>query len=387
MHQSRHAANLPAFSKPAYTPKHTRKPAAKKKKSVGRLVVGATLKTAAFLIATCVLAAGIWAHNLGREFDETRNIVDLNAHDNNDIPVPETEHNQQADEAPATEEPVEEHDGSINILLLGVDDTAEDNLPGQHADQRTDTMMVAHIPEDRSGVYLISLVRDLYINIPGSGEDRINNAYSIGGLQLTMNTVESLLDINLDHIAIIDFDGFAGLTDALGGVTIDNPVEFEAGQNNPTTFPEGEITISGNDALRYVRERKSFPESDFMRVENQQRVLQAIMDEMLTPDTLSNPSRIQDIVTKFTPYISVDEDLDSSQIVSYAASMTHLRGSDVESFTIPVDEPHTTPGGAEVILPDEDAILELSDALNDGTVNEYLEDEHEEDLPDGIDGG
>lgn len=83
--------------------------------------------------------------------------------------------------------------------------------------------MLAHVPADRQHVYLMSIMRDSWVEVPGHGRAKINAAYSWGGVALTTETVEQLLDIRIDHVAEIDFAGFEDMTDALGGVTVDSP--------------------------------------------------------------------------------------------------------------------------------------------------------------------
>ena len=140
-----------------------------------------------------------------------------------------------------------------NILLLGSDTRGEvgDDLDAVRG-QRADTIMVAHIPANRQHVYVTSIMRDSWVQIPGHGEAKINAALSYGGVPLMVQTVESLLNSRIDHVAIIDFEGFKGLTDALGGVEVDNSVAFT---RDGHTYAQGPITLNGEQALGFVRER------------------------------------------------------------------------------------------------------------------------------------
>ena len=87
-------------------------------------------------------------------------------------------------------------------------------------------MMLVHIPADRKGAYVTSIMRDTWLDIPGHGKAKINAAFAYGGVPLAVQTLEGLLDTRIDHVAAIDFEGFKGLTDALGGVEINNPIAF-----------------------------------------------------------------------------------------------------------------------------------------------------------------
>src|SRR5699024_1109775 len=104
-------------------------------------------------------------------------------------------------------------------------DTAENK--GEDG-ERSDTMMLVHVPEDRSGVYVMSIVRDLWVEIPDHGERKVNAALGLGGYPLVTSTVENLVGVNIDHLAVIDFEGFNGLTEALGGVPVCNPNTFSS---------------------------------------------------------------------------------------------------------------------------------------------------------------
>jgi LCP family protein required for cell wall assembly len=178
-------------------------------------------------------------------------------------------------------------DGSMNILLLGSDvrggSGESENLNGVPNGGRSDTMMLMHIPSDRQNVYVMSIMRDTWTDIPGYGEHKINAATSFGGVPLLVQTLEDLFETRVDHVAIIDFAGFQSLTDALGGVEIDNPAAFNAVGQDGTFFPQGVQTLDGESALKFVRERKAFSDGDYQRVKNQQLFVKAVMARFRMP--------------------------------------------------------------------------------------------------------
>ncbi|WIB36226.1 LCP family protein [Curtobacterium sp. MCJR17_043] len=113
---------------------------------------------------------------------------------------------------------------ALDVLLIGSD--ARERLDPQHdgvGGGRSDTLMLAHVSADRRHVSLMSILRDSWVEVPGHGRAKINAAYSWGGVPLTVQTVEQLLGVRIDHVAEIDFAGFVGMTDALGGVTVQSP--------------------------------------------------------------------------------------------------------------------------------------------------------------------
>lgn len=269
-------------------------------------------------------------------------------------------------------------DGVLNVLLLGSDSRGEGrdtaDVKGEDG-ARSDTMMLVHVPKDRKNVYVMSIVRDLWVEIPGHGERKVNGALGLGGYPLVIRTVEDLVGVEIDHLGVIDFEGFNGLTEALGGVELCNPHAFSSGVINPSFFPQGDILLNGTDALRYVRERKAFLDGDFERVQNQQRFVNAVAGRILTVETLANPQRIMDVVNGFTPFITVDERLDAATLAGYAWSMREIRPSAIEMFTIPHGPPATTSGGASIVEQDPEGLARLQRALRDDSVDEFLQGE------------
>lgn len=279
----------------------------------------------------------------------------------------------------------QDDDGVLNILLLGSDSRGEGrdtaDVKGEDG-ARSDTMMLVHVPEDRQNVYVMSIVRDLWVEIPGHGERKVNGALGLGGYPLVIQTVEDLVGVEIDHLAVIDFEGFNGLTEALGGVELCNPHAFSSGVINPSFFPQGDILLNGTDALRYVRERKAFLDGDFERVQNQQRFVNAVAGRLLTVETLANPQRIMDVVNGFTPFITVDERLDAATLAGYAWSMRDIRPSAIEMFTVPHGPPATTPGGASIVEQDPEGMARLERALRNDAVGEFLSAQEDGEVPD-----
>lgn len=331
------------------------KTASRKKRR--RRIAAWSLTAVAVLVIAAVTVVGVYLYQLRSAFDEQRNVLDLQMED-------ETAYRTS--------------DDVINVLLLGSDSRGEEE--DQYRDQigdsdgeRSDTMMLVHIPEDRSGVYVMSIVRDLWVDVPGEGEGRINSAFGLGDEDLVVSTIEELLNTHIDHVAMIDFDGFSDLTTALGGVYVDNPRAFSAGQHNPSFYPEGTIRLEGANALRFVRERKAFPTGDYVRVENQQLVVQAIVDRFLSTDTLTNPQRVMDVVNGIVPFLSMDEGLDADTVAGYALEMADMRSEDIHMFTIPTGEHATTAAGAQVILQDEEMMELLERSMRNENMDGFLE--------------
>ena len=340
-----------------------RKPLAPKR--VGRVrqsrrgVAFSVLASAVLIAGTTVAAAASFTSQVAQDFDTKRETVETGI-----------DYTTEAFE-----------DGEMNILVLG-----SDAREGETAEsQRSDTMMLVHIPESRNEMFVMSIMRDLWVEIPNVGMSKVNSAQSYGGYPLTIETIQGLTGAEIDHMVVIDFDGFRDLTSALGGVEINNDMAFSAGQANPSYYPEGKIRLEGTDALRFVRERKAFIDGDYQRVKNQQKFLTGIASEILNSSTLTNPSKVAGMVSSFSPYLTVDESLDAQTLVGYGLSMSQMRASAITSFTIPNAGTGTTSGGSSVVWPDEAGLAEMRTAMQEGTMadfvsqlEEQLEDERTE---------
>ena len=300
------------------------------------------------LILVAALAAGGYVWNLARTFNSgSHTIADA---------LPETGPERAATAG-----------DSQNILLIG-SDTRD---PG--ADARSDTMMLVHLPGDRSGVYVMSIMRDTWTDIPGYGEHKINAAMALGGVPLMVETVQGLFDVPIDHVAVIDFEGFKGLTTALGGVEVNNEVPFQSSGANGEYFEAGPITLEGDSALKFVRERYAFTDGDYQRVKNQQAFVGGLMTRFLSTETLSNPLKINDVVAEISPFLSVDESLDAAAAGSLALELRNVRSGDIHMFTLPNLGVGTSSDGQSIVIKDDAAIAEISNALKSDMMTAYAD--------------
>lgn len=328
-----------------------RRPQRERKRHTGRNVLLGFV--AFFLVAAAV--AGVFAFNLAQSFDSKAQKID------NAFPDEST----RPDKAEAA--------GATNMLLLGSDSRAagvDDAAGGASTDQRSDTMMWVHIPADRKNIYIMSILRDTWVDIPGHGEAKINAAMAFGGIPLTVQTLEGMFDTRLDNVAIIDFEGFKAMTDALGGVEVNVPKAFNTQQ---FSFPAGKQELTGEQALAFVRERKAFSDGDYQRVKNQQVFMKAILSRFLTAETLTNPGTLSKLVDTVSPFVSVDASLDAGKAASLAVGLRDVRASNVTSFTLPTQGIGTSPDGQSIVLRDDAAIADIQNALKNDTLGTYLE--------------
>lgn len=257
----------------------------------------------------------------------------------------------------------------VNILLLGSDSRDEDvDYFGDARGNRSDTIMVAHIPADNSGVQVISIPRDTWVDIEGHGKAKINAAMSYGGLPLATKTIGNFIGAPIHHVAILDFEGFTKLTDAVGGVDVYSEHSFTI---NGHSYTEGINHLTGEEALPFVRARKNFADGDLQRMRNQQAYLKALMDKIVSRDTLSDPTKVTAMVRDFSPYMSVDDALSASKIAAMAFDLRNVRTDDIQFFSAPISGAGRSSDGQAILNIDEGELEKIRDAFENDTVDEY----------------
>jgi polyisoprenyl-teichoic acid--peptidoglycan teichoic acid transferase len=163
-----------------------------------------------------------------------------------------------------------ENDEPFSVLLLGVDKRDGDS-------GRSDTILVATVNPKEKTTKMLSVPRDTFTQISGTSKtDKINHAYAFGGLKMTKETIEQLLNIPIDYAVAINMEGFIQTINLLGGVEVDNPFSF---MYEGEYFEEGNLKLDGELALKYVRMRYEDPQGDFGRQNRQKQVLQSAMDK------------------------------------------------------------------------------------------------------------
>lgn len=171
------------------------------------------------------------------------------------------------------EEPLpvtEETPSPITLLLLGIDNW-------ESSVGRADTILVLTINPQTETIKMLSIPRDSYTEMVGLGySDKINHSYAFGGVEMAHATVEKLLQIPIDYVVSINMEGFVELVDILGGVEVENEMAFTTDYND---YPKGKLTLTGDEALDYVRMRKNDPLGDFGRQIRQRLVIADLLDK------------------------------------------------------------------------------------------------------------
>ncbi|MFD0199608.1 MULTISPECIES: LCP family protein [Saccharothrix] len=262
------------------------------------------------------------------------------------------------------------NDGATDILLVGSDSRTDAQgvpLP-DHVLRKlrteatdtlnTDTIIVMRVPHDGRKAHAVSIPRDTYVPIPGLREEKINSAYGLtkfftmerlanegvsdlterskagdqAGRRALVQVVQDLTGVRVDHYAEINLYGFYLLTEVIGGVDVCLK-QATSDPDSGANFRAGVQTVSGGDALAFVRQRKGIPNGDLGRITRQQVFMSAAMSKLLSAGTLADPARLSGLLDAVSKSIVVDENLD---LATFAGQARGLAGGNVEFATIPV---------------------------------------------------
>lgn len=255
-----------------------------------------------------------------------------------------------------------------NILLLG-SDTRSGSEAALVSGSRADSIMLAHIPADGKGVYLVSIMRDTWVNIPGYGAAKINAALNYGGISLQVATVENLLGIKIDHVAEIEFEGFKALVNSVNGVDVQVPFDFDI---NAWSFKQGMQHMDGGAALAFVRARYPFADGDYQRVRNQRAFLRGLYNTMKAKGALSNVGSFQSAVESIAGYMRVDSGLDAAQIAQIAAPVLTSGDTTMRMTTLPNAGPGWSYDGQSIVIVNQAANANLSYALQHDSMDQFM---------------
>ncbi|WP_240633273.1 LCP family protein [Paenibacillus montanisoli] len=182
----------------------------------------------------------------------------------------------------------------FTVLVLGVDQR-------EHDSGRSDSMIVLSVNPVKGSILMFNIPRDTRTAIVGHADvDKINHAYAFGGVQMSVATVEHFLDYPIDYFVKINMESFARLIDLVGGVEVDNPVEFDY---DGTVFAKGNLSLNGQDALKYARMRYDDPRGDIGRNARQRTILKQLMNKATD---ISNVTHLQSLLSELGNYVKTN---------------------------------------------------------------------------------
>ncbi|MFJ8825792.1 LCP family protein [Streptomyces sp. NPDC102467] len=265
-----------------------------------------------------------------------------------------------------------------NYLIVGTDsregmsDAQKKELhTGSAEGKRTDTMMILHVGDN--GDTLVSLPRDSNVTIPSfkgaeSGklypatgrQTKLNAAYAEDGPELLVRTVESNTGLHIDHYAEIGFGGFASIVDAVGGVEMNLKDGFKDKWSG-ADFKAGKQTLTGQQALAFVRTRHAFAASDLQRTKNQQAFLAALAHKVASPSTIMNPFKLYPTLGAGLDSLVVDKDMSLWNLASMFMAMKSVSGGDGDGKSMNMPVSGSTGGN---LVWDKTKVKQLVDQFN-----------------------
>ena len=273
----------------------------------------------------------------------------------------------------------------FNLLLVGSDSRAfvsnatQVNAFGDEANaggQRSDVTMVARFDPAAKTVTVLSIPRDLWVDIPGdvngiSGMNRINAAYD-SGPDLLIQTIEQDLGIPINHYVSVDFPGFSGMVDALGGITMDFPTPVKDQYTGLDVTTTGCQVVNGTTALQLVRSRHLYymnsdgyweydGQSDFSRIQRQDAFFRAVLAKVNS--SITNPLTINSFIGAAVGNLTIDDTLTQGDLLHIADVFRGLPSSHLVTETLPTTA-YVTDGGADVLKAAQPYAQNMIDAFN-----------------------
>ncbi|MFK4391682.1 LytR family transcriptional regulator [Bacillus sp. AFS026049] len=232
------------------------------------------LKVVGIVVLLFILAGGAFAYSVWNSLTKTVDTMHT--------PIDRTTDKRTKDLALSDQEP-------FSMLMLGVDERDGDK-------GRSDTMIVLTVNPQKKSVKMLSIPRDTRTEIVGHGtQDKINHAFAFGGAKMSMDTVENFLDIPIDYYMKINMEGFKDIVDAVGGVTVQNDLDFTY---EGVHFAKGSINLNGEDALKYSRMRYDDPNGDYGRQSRQRSIIEAVIKEGASLSSLTKYDDVFDALSK-----------------------------------------------------------------------------------------
>lgn len=286
--------------------------------------------------------------------------------------------NKEAIEEPEKISIFNEDEDIVNILLIGID-SSDVTYEVDENSKRADTIMLLSIDPNFDRVRLLSIPRDTYYKLKGYDNYRMNAAYSRGGIDLQVSSVEDFMGVKIDHYVTVNYEAVEELVDAIGGVEVYTP---EYKYTDPSTVPPLEINfeeglhlLDGKESVKYLRMRKIYKDQDLDRIKAQQDFIMKIFDKMKSPKMLLKLPRLVSIANKH-----VETDMNYGQLSYLAYYGVTL---DKENINIKTVDGHMKKGSPLYYVDKESAryeAAELERLRQNNSDEEYVRDYTEEEL-------
>src|SRR5699024_9510162 len=255
---------------------------------------------------------------------------------------------------------VDDNDGKKNILILGADREVDGS-------QRTDVIMIAQYDYMQKDMKLVSLMRDIYVDIPGYQSYKINSVYSLGGVELLRQTISQNFGIEVEEYAVVDYAAFESVVDVINkdGIPID--VEKDMSAKIDTELEKGPQRLGGSDLLAYARFRHD-AEGDFGRVRRQQQVIDAVKSEAVS---IGNIFKLPKIAG--TGMGHVNTSMSDGEMYRMMASFLVRGDKNIDTLTLPMEDTYQF-----MDTPHAGNVIDLDFEANNQELHDFLEGKPEE---------
>ncbi|MGV3466854.1 MAG: LCP family protein [Heyndrickxia sp.] len=251
--------------------------------------------------------------------------------------------------------------GKTNILLLGVDRREDQQA------SNSDTMIIAQYDPDNKSVKMVSLMRDMYLSIPGySGQKKMNSSFLLGGPELTRKTIKEHFGVDIQYYVMIDFKGFEDVIDTLAPEGIEVNVEKAMSQNIGVSLQPGLQRLNGKELLGYARFRHD-DQNDWGRVKRQQKVIKLVSDEVLSANGIMKAPKLLGTIQ---PYIKTN--ISNLEELNFIKTFLLHRPDIKKTLTIPVNDTYTIDR-----VPVFGDVLKIDEAANRNAINDFFNDTSE----------
>jgi polyisoprenyl-teichoic acid--peptidoglycan teichoic acid transferase len=296
-----------------------------------------------FLIILCIIGGiSYYAYDLFYSAKNTANKIYQK------LDTSKIKNSRKEDQIKITKDP-------FTILLVGVE-----NQEGGKG--RSDVLMLLTVNPVTKEIFQLSIPRDTRSYVPAAGKKtKITHSYSYGGIEATIGAVNELIDVPIDYYITTNFQGFEDIVDTLGGVKVDVPFTFKAQLTKSLkwkTYHKGEMKLNGNEALGYVRMRKSDPRGDFGRNERQKQVIKAIIDK---GTSFSSITKVDKVLDKLGD--NVKTNIPPSKMVSFIKLYSKLKSTELNNLTLKGQDDYIN--DVYYYIPSQNSLDEINQTLKD----------------------
>ncbi|MGO3751380.1 MAG: LCP family protein [Peptoniphilaceae bacterium] len=219
----------------------------------------------------------------------------------------------------------------LTFLLLGVDNINVDNT----GESRSDTIMIVDIDLETGNSNIISIPRDTYAAIKGHGNQKLNHSYHFGGTELTLDTVNNLLNTDIKYYMAMDYEFVKDVVNTVGGVEVDVPIDMDyedlyADPPLKIHLKKGMQNLNGDEAIQFLRFRKGYADQDLSRVQAQQQFVSSFLNKIKTPSSFIKAPVLLSSYDKYTV-----SNIPFSQIVKLGINIRNISKDSIEATTLP----------------------------------------------------